>query len=126
MNLRSQAASDFRAILEDDAAGFGWSIVVTSPAGVAVSMRGYSADVGLVIDPETGVAVIGRRASVALSIASLREAGLGIPGGVADSSQRPWRIQFNDTEGNTFSFRVVSSMPDQTIGSVTCLLEAYQ
>lgn len=125
MNLRQQANADLEAILGDASAGFGWAISVTSPAGVTAALTGFSTDIGHVLDPSTGTMVAGRRASVALSIAKLALAGLGIPRGVSDQSAKPWVVVFADIAGVTRTFKVTESMPDQAIGIVTCILESY-
>lgn len=124
MSLREQAALDCRAILEDTA-GFGWPITVTSPEGLVLAMTGMSTDVSLTVDPQTGMAVSERKASVALSIRTLEEAGLGIPRAVADPKSQPWSIRFADVVGRARDFKVCESHPDRKLGVVTCMLEAY-
>lgn len=125
MSLREQAAADLKTIVED-LDGFGWPITVTDPFGITAALRGLSTDIGHTIDPETGVAVSGRRASIAIAIASLTAAGLGIPRGIADASSKPWVIVFNDIGGIAHTFKVCEAMPDRAIGVVTCLLATYK
>lgn len=124
MSLLEQAALDCRAIVED-AAGFGWPITVTSPSGQALAMRGLSTDIGMTIDPQTGIAVSERRASVALSIRTLEAAGLELPRAVASETSKPWVVRFADVVGRARDYKVVESHPDRRLGVVTCLLEAY-
>lgn len=126
MNLRQQAAADLLGILEDTAAGFGWSVTVTSPELVSASLTGFSNDIGHTIDPQTGQAVIGRKASVALAIASLRAAGLDLPRNISASSSKPWIVVFNDIGGISHKFKVSEALPDRGAGLVTCLLELYR
>jgi hypothetical protein len=126
MNLRQQAAADLENILGDAASGFGWPITVTSPQLVSAELTGFSTDISLVIDPQTGVAVSGRRVSVALSISRLREAGLDIPRGVAAKDSKPWIVVFNDIGGSSHKFKVSASSPDLAAGLVTCALEMYR
>lgn len=125
MSLREQAAADLRAICED-ANGFGWSITVTNPAGTSAALTGLSTDISTTIDPETGMAVAGRRASVAIALASLTAAGLGTPVGVADGAGPPWIVQFASIQGTSHLFKVSEAMPDRAIGVVTCMLESYR
>lgn len=125
MSLREQAGLDLRTIVED-LDGFGWPITVTDPSGLSATLTGLSTDIGHTIDPETGIAVSGRRASVAITIASLAEAGLGIPRAIADQSSKPWVIAFADIGGSSHTFKVCDAMPDRAIGLVTCLLEGYR
>lgn len=126
MGLRTMAEADLGHILEDSD-GFGWPITVTNPAGLVVpSLVGFSDDIAQVIDPETGAAVSGRMASVALRISSLMRAGLALPEAIADRISKPWIVQFDDINGNTHKFKVAQSNPDRAIGLVTCLLEVYE
>lgn len=127
MNLRQLAERDLGAILEDDVAGFGWAVKVTSPGGTVGAMVGFSSDVSAMIDPDTGLVVSGRSASVALRSATLFERFPrdGLPEAVADSTRRPWLVEFQDIHGKPHLFKVRSSNPDRTIGMVTCTLEVY-
>src|SRR5215510_13621929 len=94
MGLREQAKQDAQAILEDTS-GFAWPVTLTSPAGVVTALQGFTTDVAQSIDPETGQAVSGRRASVALARASLP----ALPEAIADSSRKPWIATFADSQG---------------------------
>lgn len=124
MSLRQQASRDLVAIMESTS-DFGWPITVTSPAGATLEMVGLSTDIGTTIDAETGLAVTGRRASAALAIASLLAAGFELPRTISDRSSKPWRVTFADIGGKAHTFKVVESMPDQAIGCITVMLEAY-
>lgn len=124
--LRDIAATDNVAILEDDVGGFGWPITVTDPDGTVGALVGMSNDIAQVIDPDTGVAVSGRSASVSIAISSLTAEGLGLPVGIADKSKKPWLVAFDDINGNAHTFKVQQSNPDRTIGDVVCLLEAWE
>ena len=127
MNLRQQAESDLQFILEDSTRGFGWAISITDPSGLNRPLTGSSNDISQVVDPETGQVVSGRSASVALRVSSIFEAGFNsLPIGVSDRNSKPWIVQFNDINGNSYTFKVIQSNPDRTLGIVTCILEAYQ
>jgi hypothetical protein len=126
MSLRQLAEADLGVILEDSATGFGWPISVTDPDGNVGSLTGFSDDIAQVIDPDTGQAVSGRLASVALRISSLAIAGLTLPRGIADTCSKPWVVEFNDINGNAFKFKVSQSNPDRALGLVTLLLELYE
>lgn len=120
MGLREQATLDARAILED-AAGFTWPVTLTSPLGVVSSLTGFTTDVGLTIDPDTGQAVAGRRASVTIARASLPE----MPEAVAESARKPWVATFADSQGELASWKVVDVLPDRALGVVVMLVEKY-
>lgn len=126
MGLREIAEQDLAVTLEDSVHGFGWDITVTDPAGTSLALTGASNDIAQVIDPDTGQAVSGRSASVALRIATLVAGGLGLPQGIADEAARPWLVTFDDINGNAHTFKVSQSNPDRALGVVSCLLEAWQ
>jgi len=124
--LRAQAEADLGRILEDATNGFGWPITVTDPSGLVGHLTGFSTDISLMIDPETGQAVSGRTASATIRIASLTSKGLGVPQGVSDGAVKPWLVQFDDINGVPYTFKVKESIPDRAIGCVSCILEFYK
>lgn len=130
MPLRTQAEQDLGTILEGDAHGFRWPVVIVSPTGQTVGdpnpFYGFSDDISAVIDPETGVLVSGRLASVALRISALQAAGLAtLPEAVADQAGKPWLVRFNDINGSAHAFKVRQSLPDRALGLLVCILEGY-
>jgi len=125
VSLRRQAELDARGILENTEE-FGWPITVRNPDGQQANLTGLTTDIHTSIDPETGQAVSDRRASIVLSLASLSEAGLGIPVAVPESSRKPWLVTFDDINGHSHTFKVSEAMPDRAIGIVTCMLETYR
>jgi hypothetical protein len=124
VSLREQAHADLLSILED-ASGFAGAITVKNPAGTVLVMQGLSNDVSSALDPETGQIVSVRRASVALSIARLEAAGMGLPVGIADPKLKPWLVTFAAVGGLPQTFKVTESHPD-ALGVITCELEAYK
>lgn len=125
--LRQLAESDLGLILEDAVGGFGFSITVTDPSGLVRPLTGSSSDISQAIDPDTGEAVSGRAATVHLRISSLVAAGFAnLPQSIAETSSKPWIIAFDDINGNPFTFKVMQSNPDRTLGLVTCILELYK
>lgn len=127
MSLRLQAETDLGYILEGDSGGFRWPISVTDPSGLtAPALFGFSNDVALAIDPDTGQTVSGRIASVALRISSLQAAGFTtLPIGIHDSAVKPWIVVFDDINGSPYTFKIREGDPDRALGLVTCVLEQY-
>lgn len=125
MGLRAIAEADLNIILEDDVFGFGFAITVTDPAGTIGSLIGFSNDISQFIDPDTGQAVKGRIATVALRISSLTAEGLGLPVGIADVTSKPWVIMLEDINGNSYTFKVIEGNPDRGLGIIICVLELY-
>jgi hypothetical protein len=124
MGLRERASASIKRVVTNRD-HFGWDITVTDPAGTSAFLTGFSNDISQVIDPDTGQAVSGRLASVALSISELVDNNLGIPKAIADDTSKPWIVAFDDLRGNTFTFKVKESNPDRTVDLVVCILETY-
>lgn len=125
MSLLTTAAADLQAILTDTVGGFAVPITVTDPNGTTAVINGVPNDVGTSIDPQTGTLVAGRRSSVALSIAALAVAGLGEPKSIADTALKPWLVSFTLPTGGLQNFKVATALPDEGLGCIVCLLEAY-
>ncbi|BAV81052.1 hypothetical protein [Vibrio phage CKB-S1] len=122
MNLRQLAERDLAITLEDADHGFGWPVTLTDPNGVSANLTAQSQDIGLVVDPDTGVAVSGRTATAVLRISSIVRAGLVVPEGEPSSRRNPWRLSTTDTNGNTVTFKVDYSASDRILGTVTLQL----
>jgi hypothetical protein len=126
MGLRDEQAAGAREFIEDAAAGFGWPIIVRDPEQRSAVLNGLARDISQIIDPQTGMVVTGREATVTLSIAALTAAGFStLPKAVAEGGRFPWVIRFNDTEGRRHTFAVREGRPNRTLGFVVCSLEAY-
>lgn len=126
MNLRELAAIDHAAILGDVAQGFAIPLTITNPAGVQLALAGFASDVGEVVDPESGIPIIGRRATCSFVPDPIEQAGLGPIVGVAEDSRRPWLVAFADAHGVVRVYKVTAVMPEGDLGSVRCALEAYK
>lgn len=124
MGLLDTAAADIRSILED-VDGFSTEIVVTNPSGVSATLRGLQTDHSMAIDPGTGAPVTGSNVSVALSIAALQEAGIGMPRGIPEGTKRPWLVEFTNPMGETQKFKVSEALPDK-LGCVVLRLETWK
>jgi len=125
MGLRAQAEQDLAFIVENTA-DFGWPITIKSPAGVSANLTGISNDIALAIDPQTGVPVSGRTATISLRMSSLVAANIALPYGVFDGAIKPFLVTFSDINGNSLTFKIKSADPDRTLGLVTCGLEFWR
>lgn len=125
MSLRNLATDDLGRILNDDIGGFAVAIEIIDPLGLSLPFKGLSTDIHQTIDPETGVTVSGRSASVSVFIRDLQVAGFQIPHRVMQEEERPWQVLFLDSSGAEHHFIVRESMPDRTIGCLVLTLEAY-
>jgi len=126
MGLRQIAEQDLSAILSDSF-GFSWNIRLTDPLGVSKIVTGFSNDIAQVIDPDTGLFITGRSASVAFNMALLKSSGFySLPVSVADTSKKPWIVDFDDINGSAHKFKVIESQPDRTLGMIVCLLSIYR
>ena len=124
--MREQAEADLAETMEDATNGFGLFVTLQSPEGLSAALVGLTTDISFVIDPETGVAVSGRTASVTLRISSIVEAGFaGLPRAIANPTEKPWVVVFADIGGTAHTFKVRESNPDRALGVVVCILEVY-
>jgi len=121
VSLRQQAELDLEQTLEDPS-DFGWPITVTNPAGASsTGINGRSSDIGFLIDPDTGQAVTGRRATVTIRTKRLIDQGLGTPKNEPDVMVKPWLIEFDDIHGTgPHKFAVHRAFPDAALGVITC------
>lgn len=126
MNLRAQAAVDLLSIVSDVRGGFGWAIVITNPAGLSVALSGLYADIGTKIDPETGVTVTGRHASVAVPVALLKAVfGEELPRAIADDKSKPWVVRVTGLDGISRTYKVQESQRDE-LGLCVCTLSDHR
>lgn len=126
MGLREIAAQDLRTIL-NDVNGFSWPIKLTNPSGLIKSLNGFSNDIAQAIDPDTGLIVTGRTATIAISEADMLALGFKqLPDAIADTSKKPWLVEFDNLNGKTNKFKITESAPDGTLGNIVCLLSTYK
>lgn len=127
MNFRQIAENDLLITLEDSTFGFGWEINITDPDGLSADVFGQQNDIAFQIDPQTGESVSGRIVEIVLRIATLTDAGFSsLPKQQSDKTKKPWILIFDDISGNTGTFTVKESHPDQTLGVILCQLEVYK
>ena len=126
MGLREIANLDNRRILNDRNTGFGWPISITNPAGTTESFTGFGNDIAALIDPETGQSFSGRLASIAVNTLDLYNKGFVLPRNINKETEKPWLVEFDDIDGNTYKFKVQASNPDRGLGMIILLLETYK
>ena len=127
MNFREIAENDLSMTLEDNVFGFGWPINVTDPDGLSEDVFGQQNDIAFQIDPQTGESVSGRIVEIVLRIKTLTDAGFAsLPKQQADKTKKPWIFVFDDISGNSGTFTVKESHPDQVLGIILCQLEVYK
>lgn len=126
MAIRDLAIADTAAILSD-VAGSAVPVDLINPDGNRKRIGGHSADIGRSIDPQTGLEVSARAASVTIPIRCAEGLGpqFGMPRGEPDSAKRPWRVEYRDAMGVTHFYKVREVLPDRTVGAWVLLLEPY-
>ena len=110
MGLREQARDDLDFTVGDRETGFGWDITVTRPDGDTLDLVALQSDIAETIDPETGIAILGRSAHVAIKIQDFLDQAppWEIPVVITDPEKRPWKV---DTWSAHFDVRVRPSRP---------------
>lgn len=128
MSLRAQAETDLAVTLE--ASGdFGWPIVLTDPAGFVGTEQLYAqtGDIGVLIDPDTGMAVTGRKATCTVRMASLTAAGFtSLPFSVPETTGKPWLVAFDTPSDVSQTYKIKQAWPDRTLGVVVLVLEFWK
>lgn len=113
--------------LNDKIMGFGSDITITDPNLLTAVIVGHTNDISFAIDPNTGEAVSGRTATIAIDINELEKAGFtSLPEAQSDKTKKPWIIEFDDQQGNSYVFSVLEGNPDRTLGIVLCTLQFYK
>ena len=126
MGLRDIAAADFRRFTADTSGGFGWPMVLIAPDGTEHPVNGFTTDINLQIDPQTGQTVSGRAVSMSVSFGEMEEAGItDRPYGVTHKAERPWLARIEDITGESYTLKMTESHPDRAIGALAILLEGY-
>lgn len=124
MSLRAKAEADLGYILETHQEGFRWPIKLIDPNGTQLDTFGFSNDMGQVIDPDTGMLVSGRQASVALRISTILNAGLLLPHGETRETENPWEVKVFDVNNTVENrFKVFETAPDRGLGLIVLHLE---
>ena len=128
MSLRVQAEADL-AVTVEAPGDFGLVFTLTDPAGFTsvTPLYGSSADVGVTVDPDTGLAVSARRATLTARRSSIEAAGYAsLPEGTADGAVKPWIVNFAGPGSPTRAYIVKRSWPDRALGVLTMTLELYR
>jgi len=124
VSILAQARADLGVTLEG-ATEFGQSIVLTDPTGFTsvAPLLGQAQDIGRILDPETGVFVSGRFASVTLRLSTLTAVSgyASFPIGVPEKTSLPWTVS---VAGELW--HVLHTIPDRTLDVLVCILGFYQ
>ncbi len=122
-NLYDIAASDALAILTDSASGFGVQMTLTAPDGTTQDITGMAADIGLTVDPETGISINGRYVHASLPTQALT---IGRPVGIKSRTAQPWLIKFAlPLDLLAIEYKITSTMPDK-LGGLVCVCEEWR
>lgn len=116
--LRELAARHARQFLNDRDSGFAWEAVVIAPDGTESDppLRGFSTDISQLVDPETGIAISGRSASLTLHMRDVLDVFAELPRRIEGRADTPWRVRVADILGHTGEFVVIKSDPDRALG----------
>ena len=126
-NFLEIAQQDKAFTLKDSEFGFGTVITLTDPDLLSADVTGRANDIFLSIDPDTGVAVSGRSATIAVDMKELEDKGFSsLPANQTDKTKKPWIVEYTDQLGKDYAFKVLEGNPDRTLGIVLCTLEFYK
>lgn len=126
MSLRTTAANDFKKITQN-LKEWGLKLTITAPDDSTFDVIGLATDISLKVDPDTGLVVSGRKASVAISLDQFRANDITeVPSMRPDQSGKPYRISFTSEDGNTYNFSIRESIPDRTLDQVVLILQQWR
>jgi len=123
MSTLGEVAATLRSILTD-VTGFAVPITITDPSGTDYEISGLQADIGMILDPDTGVMVQGRKSTIAVSMQALLDLGLPIPEAAPDEDLKPWLVKWTPSVGPEQTMAVTGAMPDK-LGCVVLELSRY-
>lgn len=127
MSLRVQAEADLGLTME--ASGdFGWPFVLTDPDDFesASQLYGQAHRISDLVDPDTGQAVSGRKATLVVRTSTIVAAGYPtLPEGIADEAGKPWRVAYAGPQAASQVFKVSDSKPDEALGTLALMLETW-
>jgi len=121
MSLIDIAENDLEFVLEDSIDGFGVVVNITTPLNVEKTLTGQSTDIGMIIDPSTGIGVRGRSCEVVFRLKSV----LLQLGTIPDKSEvnEGWKFSHTNTNGQLWIFGLNDIHVDRKLGLVKIILE---
>ena len=115
MNIRDIAESDLSFILEDSVNGFGIEFKLVGPDQTEYNLTGSYTDIGVFIDPQTGVGVDGSYQEIVFRISSFVSQG-----GTVYPDRDLWHIENVKVNGIKVieSYGIASVQTDKTLGVI--------
>ena len=123
-NLIAQAEADLEFVLEDADDGFGVEFTVIAPTGTTATIHAQSTDIGVLIDPSTGVGVRGRIAEAVFRLSSLILSFGSIPG--KTETGPGWIFRNVNTNGESWEFAVEQVDVDRKLGIAKIILGLHE
>lgn len=124
MGLIDQAKKDIEQITSNSNE-FGVSMTFTAPTSKTATVTGLHKKHHLGIDPEKGVAVNTKTASVSVSEKFLADAGYPVRNGNGVVDLKKHLVAVKDSTGTTETYIIEQWFPDETIGLIVCTLGTY-
>lgn len=124
MNLITQAENDLSFTLEDVDNGFGVDVEISDPLGNVYQLTGQSTDVGMLIDPGTGIGVRGRTAEITFRLSTVLDVIGTIPD--KDETGMGWILKVRNVNGDEWTFGITVADVDRKIGLVRVALELLE
>lgn len=120
MNLTAQAEADLSFTMEDVDNGFGVALQFRDSNGDFQTVNCQSTDIGYLVDPNTGQAVVGRTVEANGRISTFNSLNISVPKR-SDSG-----IVFVTTAGDEVSLKVMDNYIDRKMGIYKLTMEAVK
>lgn len=125
MGLIDQAKKDIEQITSN-LDGFGVEMTLTAPTSQSITIKGLHKKHHLGIDPEKGVAVNTKTASVSFSEKFLTDQGYPVRNSKGVVDLKKHLVDVKDSTGNSEKYIIEQWFPDETIGLIVCILGTYE
>ncbi len=124
MGLRDRAKSDIENITSNSSTGFGIEMTFTSPDNKTATITGIHSKHHLGIDTD-GNAVNSEKAHVSFSEKFLIDALYPVRNAAGEVDLVNHRVSVKDSTGIVKEYVMQSIFPNETVGLITCIIQAY-
>ena len=125
MSLAHDAANDFREIMNSDL-GASWECNIIDPSGTSNAFLCRMSDTSQQLNPMTNETVSGRQLAISVCTADLDAVGFGDIRNIESNDSKPWKVETDNIDGKSGTYKVAESNPDYSLGNMVLWLEVIK